>query len=256
MLTIIDYKTIPTWEQTFTGKVKLDYSRINSTWRVFFADIIKNANIIKLEKELTDKLKKNNKIYPYPSLIFNAFMYTRYDILKCVIIGQDPYFNFRNKSPEAMGLSFSVPTGQSIPSSLNNIFKNLVKYNHITTMPNHGNLDFWALQGVLMLNTSLTVTDGEPNSHQEIWASFTNAIITKLSQEKDHLIFVLWGKPALAKEAMIDKTKHKIIVSSHPSGLSCSNNLGSYPAFNNNDHFGQVNKYLIDFKEKPIIWQL
>ena len=257
MFSVTSYKSIPSWDNAFPDKiVKLSFSSINTSWNSFFVDILNNTDINKIDKALSAQLEKSSKIYPYPSLIFNAFVYTNYTDLKCVIIGQDPYFNSKNGVPEAMGLSFSLPYGQPIPSSLNNIYKNMLKYKIITKMPSHGNLQFWAYQGVLLLNTSLTVTDNQQNGHSNIWAEFTNRIIEKISEESTNVIFVLWGSSASKKINIIDTTKHKVIISSHPSGLSCDKPLGVYPSFANNDHFGQINKYLKEVNKKPIVWGL
>jgi uracil-DNA glycosylase len=130
----------------------------------------------------------------------------------------------------------------------------MIKYKHIEKSPKSGNLEFYAYQGCLFLNTSLTVTHKTPDSHTKIWEEFTNSIIGKLSSEKSNLVFVLWGAQALNKEIMIDSKKHKIIVSSHPSGYSSAKNLRKYPAFDDNDHFGQINEYLEKHKKQKIIW--
>ena len=128
-------------------------------------------------------------------------------------------------------------------------------YGHIEEIPKHGNLESWAKQGVLLLNTSLTVQHGYPNSHTMKWEKFTDAVIKYISDNKDKVVFVLWGSPALQKLTLIDKDKkHKIIVSSHPSGLSCHKPLRQYPAFMNYDHFGEINDYLKENKKKTIKW--
>ena len=175
-----------------------------------------------------DKIKNNNNIYP-----------------KVVIIGQDCYHGFlRNMKPQACGLAFSVEgNGKEIPSSLLNIFKNMIKFNHINSIPD-GNLDYLAEQGVLLLNTSLTVQKHKPNSHSNIWKGFTDDIISYISDNSTSTIFVLWGNHSLMKQKLIDNKKHKLIISSHPSGLSCNKRLKDYPSFVENDHFGKINSYL------------
>jgi uracil-DNA glycosylase len=219
-------------------------------------DIIKNCNIKKIEKALSDTLRAEKNIFPYPEMLFSAFWYTPYDQVKVVIMGQDPYFKLEQGIPLAMGLSFSVATGLDIPSSLDNVYRNLLKYNHISKKPNHGNLEFWARQGCLFLNTALTVPENEKNAHEDVWSLFTDSIIAKLSSEKENIAFVLWGGPALKKLNLIDKKKHKVIISSHPSGLSYKTPLKNYPAFADNDHFGQINNFLIEKGKQKIIYGL
>jgi uracil-DNA glycosylase len=179
---------------------------------------------------------------------------------RVVILGQDPYFNYElhdgEKIPQAMGLSFSVPDGFKIPSSLVNIYKNLKKYNHMDIIPTHGNLTNWANQGCLMLNTSLTVKDGEKNCHQHIWNWFTNQIIEYISLNIDHVVFILWGGNAYEKVELIDKTKHMMIISSHPSGLSANKPMKEFPAFFNEDCFGKTNEQLKKWGYEEIDWKL
>ena len=160
------------------------------------------------------------------------------------------------KIPEAMGLSFSVPKKVPIPSSLQNIYKNGVKYNRFYKYPNHGNLEFWAYQGVFMLNTALTVQEGCKLSHAKSWEKFSDLVIKYISEKCQNVVFVLWGSYALSKKELIDNLKHKFVISSHPSGLSCNKKLGQYSEFNNLDQFGSVNKYLKIFGKKEIIWQI
>jgi uracil-DNA glycosylase len=256
MFSIEDYKELDTWNDTYPdNQILLQFSKnINLSWNLFFKDIIMSNNIKKIEDVLSDNLKAGKRIFPYPDLVFSAFNYTKYDDVKVVIVGQDPYFKLEKDVPQAMGLSFSVPLGTEIPSSLQNIYKNMLKFGHITEYPNHGNLQFIAYQGVLFLNTALTVIENEKNSHEDIWTSFTNSIIVKLSSEKENIVFVLWGAPAYKKYNLIDKKKHLVIVSSHPSGLSCHKPMQKYPAFNDNDHFGQINTYLKSYEKDKIIY--
>ena len=155
-----------------------------------------------------------------------------------------------------MGLSFSVPIGIPIPSSLKNIYKNAIEYGHFFRYPDHGNLEFWAFQGVLLLNTALTVQKGHKNSHSSIWSDFTNAIIEKISNKMNGIVFVLWGAPALTKLSLIDTKKHEILISSHPSGLSNNKQLGKYPAFSSIDQFGTINKLLKKCGKEEIVWQI
>lgn len=245
-------------QQTYINKLKLDKS-----WHDFKKNINNRQILLKINKYLTNCLIKSNlniKIFPYPNLLFYALNLTPLNMVRSVILGQDPYFNFEiinNKIiPQAMGLSFSVPVGIKIPSSLNNIFDNLLKYRHIKNKPAHGNLESWANQGVLLLNTALTVQAGHPNSHQNIWAPYTDNLIKYISDNLNNINFVLWGAPALKKAVLINKYKHNIIISSHPSGLSCNKPLRSFPCFRDVDHFGLINKYLATHGKNQIDWNI
>jgi uracil-DNA glycosylase len=245
------------WQEKYLNIQKfklLDISH-DSSWEEFFNKI--DNKKIKYIEEILNCLLEEEIILPYPNLLLAPFLYTKYDEVKVVIIGQDPYFNIQDKIPEAMGLSFSIPVGIPIPSSLKNIFNNLVKNNIYQNIPNHGNLQNWAEQGVLLMNASMTVKHGEKNSHAYIWNDFTDNIIELLAKEKNNIIFVLWGAFALKKKDIIDKYKqnnHKLIITSHPSGLSCNKSLGEYPSFMSYDVFGNINKELKIMKKKIIKW--
>lgn len=263
ILSAKDYK-ITNWVSKFKDyNVSLENLAINNSWYEFFQND-NNKRLIKLVNNyLSDLLKKSNgkiNIYPYPDLIFNALNLTPLYNVKVVIIGQDPYPKNEiidgKAIPQAMGLSFSVPVGLSIPSSLMNIYKNLIKYNHISKIPQHGNLTFWAYQGCLMLNTSLTVEHGCPDSHSKYWTEFTDSLIKYISDKLDKIVFVLWGRPALQKIKLIDLKKHKTVISSHPSGLSCSKPLQNYKPFNDMDHFGEINKYLKENDKSTILFDI
>jgi uracil-DNA glycosylase len=264
------YSKMKTWGEKFSdGNVSLSEQKISQSWKPIFDKLLNDKRFKqRTEKTLSDDLteNKNLMINPLPDLVFNAFVLTSLKKLKVVFIGQDPYFdhevyeNKKNKTninvPQAMGLSFSVPHGIKVPSSLNNIYRNLEKNKHINQIPKHGNLESWAEQGCLMLNSALTVKDGKDNKncHQYAWEWFTNEIISYISENKDHVIFVLWGAYAYKKESIIDQTKHKLIVSSHPSGLSAGKPMGKYPAFNNEDHFGKINEQLKEWNMEEIDW--
>ena len=223
-------------------------------WKKIFNKIENIEKILEEPNEIIKLcIKENVSILPYPNLLFNAFKLCKFNNLKVIIIGQDPYFNIKNNIPEAMGLSFSVPCGVPIPSSLRNIYKNLKKFDHIDKIPEHGNLEKWAKQGVLLLNSALTVQQGVPNSHHEYWEDFTDEIIKNISKHKKNLIFVLWGRFAYNKSKLIDES-HKIIVSSHPSGLSCKKKFKNHPSFEEYDHFGIINEYLENNKKDKIDW--
>src|SRR5262245_18261189 len=160
-----------------------------------------------------------HKVYPPEADVFNAFRYTPVDKVKAVILGQDPYHG----PGQAHGLCFSVPNGVAPPPSLVNMFKELHEDIGFR-IPNHGNLTHWAQQGVFLLNASLTVRAGEPMSHAKIgWASFTDTVIKRISEAKQHLVFLLWGKFAQEKRVLIDENKHLILRAAHPSPLSAHN---------------------------------
>lgn len=255
MLSLENYDII-NWVD-HSNKVDLDKDlRIKKSWSKLIRGEMKKDYFKEINKVLDKRRAKNVKVFPYPSLVFNAFNTTPLYRTKVVILGQDPYFNMREGIPEAMGLSFSVPVGIPVPSSLKNIYKNLKKFNHIEKIPTHGNLTKWAKQGCLMLNTSLTVEHKNKNCHEEYWKPFSDNIIKYLSKNKENLVFVLWGAPALKKYRLIDSTKHEILISSHPSGLSCNKRLRSYSSFNEQDHFGLINKHLKRHKKKQIDWNI
>lgn len=252
---------LKSWTNMFNdNKVKLNKIKYDCSWNVLFKELLSDPKIKMIESELSKCLIEQDIIYPYPELLFNAFYITNYDNLKVVIIGQDPYFDNINDNdiiiPQAMGLAFSVPYNVLIPSSLKNIYKNLEKNNHITKLPLDGNLEYWAAQGCLMLNSALSVKFGNQNKncHKYIWRWFTDKVIKYISKNKDHVIFVLWGADAHSKLNLIDLDKHEVIISSHPSGLSCDKPLKGYPPFNQYDHFGEINKILIKWGINPIVW--
>ena len=183
--------------------------------------------------------------YPPGPLIFNAFNLCPFDQVKVVIIGQDPY----HEPGQAMGLSFSVPDGVPMPPSLINIFREIQSDLGIP-MPLTGNLTRWAQQGVMLLNATLTVRAHQAGSHQRIgWETFTDAAIHALSAGRDHLVFILWGGFARSKAALIDRSRHLILQSVHPSPLSA--NRGGWFG---NRHFSQANAYLAANGITPIQW--
>jgi uracil-DNA glycosylase len=191
--------------------------------------------------------KQNGKIiYPLGSQIFNAFEQTPFDQVKVVILGQDPYHN----PGQAHGLCFSVATGIAAPPSLVNIYKEL-KEDIGMPIPSHGNLEHWAKQGVLLLNASLTVEAHKPMSHSNIgWHHFTDAVIKKISEAKEHVVFILWGKFAQSKETMIDASKHLILKAAHPSPLS------AYNGFFGCKHFSKTNSWLQQYGINTIDWSV
>lgn len=196
--------------------------------------------------ECIDHEYQTKMIYPKHENIFNALKFTPYHKVKVVIVGQDPYHG----ENQAHGLSFSVMEGIKLPPSLKNIFKELE--NDLGIKPSlSGNLTHWCHEGVLLLNTSLTVVGGEPNSHKDIgWQKLTDYIIKVLNLKEDPVVFILWGKYAQTKKDLITNKKHLIIESSHPSPFSAHQGFfGSRP-------FSKTNNFLIKNKKEPINWQL
>jgi uracil-DNA glycosylase len=185
-------------------------------------------------------------IYPLGPFIFNAFNKTPFSKVKVVLLGQDPYHN----KGQAHGLSFSVPDGIPKPPSLINIFKELEKDLGIPS-PKNGNLEKWAMQGVLLLNASLTVRQNEPASHSKIgWLQFTDTVISKISDQKKGIVFLLWGKFAQDKQVLIDETKHYVLKAAHPSPFSAEK------GFFGCKHFSKTNELLALQHKEPVNWKL
>ena len=185
-------------------------------------------------------------IYPDKYDIFNALKFTDYNDVKIVILGQDPYHG----PNQAHGLSFSVKKGVKTPPSLLNIYKEL-ENDLGCYIPNNGYLESWAKQGVLLLNTVLTVRAHEANSHKNIgWEIFTDKIISLLNDRKDHIVFILWGRPSINKTKLITNPQHFIITSPHPSPLS------AYRGFFGSKPFSKANDFLKSINKKPINWQI
>lgn len=202
-------------------------------------------------KKIVDFLKVEKTagkiIYPPGKLIFNAFQHTPFNQVKVVILGQDPYHN----PGQAHGLSFSVPDGIAPPPSLINIFKEIREDLGIEILSKHGNLEQWANQGVLLLNASLTVEANKPMSHSNIgWHIFTDAVISKLSQDREDIVFMLWGKFAQSKQMLINTQKHLVLKAAHPSPLSAHN------GFFGCHHFSKANNWLREHGIQPIDWSL
>jgi len=214
---------------------------LDKSWKDFFLEEFKKSYFIELSS-FVEKEYKENICYPKQENIFAAFNYCAYENVKVVIIGQDPYHG----ENQANGLCFSVQDGVKHPPSLVNIFKEIA--NDIgTPYPVSGNLESWAKQGVLLLNATLTVRAGEAGSHQKKgWETFTDAVIKKIAEEKEGVIFLLWGGYAKKKKKYINTNKHHVLESGHPSPLSA--NRGYWFG---NKHFSKVN-YLL-YKQK-IIW--
>lgn len=217
--------------------------KIEDSWKSVLKDEFEKPYF----KNLTDFVKSeysSHTIFPPGRQIFSAFEHTPFDRVKVVIIGQDPYHG----RGQANGLCFSVSDGIPFPPSLQNIFKELKDDLNIE-IPKSGNLERWADQGVLLLNATLTVRESNAGSHQNKgWEQFTDAVIQKLSSEKQNLVFILWGSYAQKKGAVIDPSKHFIIKSAHPSPLS------SYRGFFGSKPFSKTNQFLKSIGKEEIKW--
>ena len=216
---------------------------IENSWKNELQQEFGKKYFIKLTSFIKQEYKKK-EIFPKPGLIFNAFNYCSFTDLKVVIIGQDPYHGYN----QAHGLSFSVPDGVRIPPSLQNIFKEIYFDLKIKTR-NSGNLLRWAQQGVLLLNSILTVEKNKPASHSGIgWEVFTDSIINIISTKKKNVVFLLWGAYSHKKGLQIERNKHLVIETSHPSPFSADKGFfGSNP-------FSKCNDYLIFHDKAPINW--
>jgi len=224
----MDVKIHPSWKALLNSEFSKPYFQQLTTF-------------LKTEKAL------HKKIYPSGPMIFNAFNATPFDKVSVVIIGQDPYHG----ANQAHGLSFSVQTGIKPPPSLKNIFKEMEKDIGIQMPEQYGNLTKWAEQGVLLLNAALTVRAGEPFSHAKYgWAEFTDTVIKKISDKKQGIIFLLWGKFAQEKQSLIDPNKHHILIAAHPSPFSAEK------GFFGCKHFSKTNELLMKAGKAPIDWKL
>ena len=237
---------------------------INKTWLFIFEEIDKDIWDI-TQEEYNQLLNSNKTIFPIYSNIFNFTNFLIPSDIKICIIGQDPYHGIFKDSnsnvyyPEAMGLSFSVPKKSHIPSSLQNIYKNLLKHGHIIKNPSHGDLSYWAYQGILFLNSALCVEKSKPNSCQSIWSDFTNELVRIISTKYSGIIFLLWGKHAHLKKLdgiIANQSSHKFIISSHPSGFSANSPYREFKSFMDTDHFGLANQYLVEQNKSQIDWQI
>ncbi|MEQ1553972.1 MAG: uracil-DNA glycosylase [Ferruginibacter sp.] len=221
--------------------------QINNTWKIVLQDEFNKPYFQNIVQFLQTEKEAGKKIYPTGSLIFNSFNQTPFDKVRVVILGQDPYHG----AGQAHGLSFSVQAGVKPPPSLSNIFKEIKSDIGLEISTNFGNLTQWAQQGVLLLNTALTVRDGEPFSHAKIgWSQFTDAVIEKISDEKNNIIFILWGKFAQEKKSLINEGKHFILQAPHPSPLS------AHKGFLGCKHFSLTNEILVKLKKQPIDWNI
>ncbi|HIW21522.1 MAG TPA: uracil-DNA glycosylase [Candidatus Dorea intestinavium] len=220
-------------------------SAIGDDWKEALKEEYKKPYYKELYQRVMTEYQ-TRQIFPPKEELFSAFHLTPLKAVKVVILGQDPYHN----EGQAHGLSFSVKKGVKIPPSLVNIYKELAD-DLGCSIPSHGNLEKWAKEGVLLLNTVLTVRAHEANSLQGIgWEQFTDAVIKVLNKEDRPIIFILWGAPAGKKSAMLDNPKHLILKAPHPSPLS------AYRGFFGSKPFSKTNQFLVENKIKPIDWQI
>lgn len=218
--------------------------RIESSWKERLSEEFEKPYFKELAAFVKEEYQQRT-VYPDPKHIFRAFALTPFESVKVVILGQDPYHGAK----QAVGLSFAVEQGIALPPSLRNIYKELESDLGKPVAARHGDLSRWAAQGVLLLNATLTVRASEAGSHQgRGWEAFTDAVIKTLSEEREHLVFILWGNYARTKGAHIDRAKHCVIESAHPSPFSAANGFfGSKP-------FSKTNEYLKSRGETPIDW--
>lgn len=217
--------------------------QIEEGWKKALAPEFEKDYFVRLTDFVRQEYQQTT-VYPPGRLIFNAFNLCPFDKVKVVIIGQDPYHG----PGQAHGLCFSVNDGVALPPSLQNIFKEI--HDDLgMPIPASGNLTRWAEQGVLLLNATLTVRAHQAGSHQRRgWEEFTDTAIRVLAEQKEHLVFILWGSYAQKKGAFIDRNKHLVLTSVHPSPLS------AYNGFFGNKHFSRTNEYLVSHGETPINW--
>ncbi|MFT5648278.1 MAG: uracil-DNA glycosylase [Aureispira sp.] len=225
---------------------KITDVEIEATWKVALAEEFQKEYFAKISTFLKDARAEGKTIYPPENLIFNAFNKVPLSEVKVVILGQDPYHG----PDQAHGLSFSVPMAAKVPPSLRNVYKELIEDMPGFEKPTHGNLEKWANQGVFLLNAFLTVEHKKAGSHQKIgWAHFTDAVIKKISDECEGVVFLLWGNFAKKKAVLVDAEKHLVLESAHPSPLAGT-------AFLGNKHFSQTNAYLEKQGKAIIDWIL
>jgi len=262
----------PMMEKYFPTGFRLRDLSFNPDWESFFDQIEEKPYYQKLQNTLRDLALRSGKIIlPYGELVFNALHLLSPQDIRVVFIGQDPYINIEEiggvSYPQATGLSFSLPMPVPLTGSLRNIFKNLLRFGHISKLPQNGCLAGWILQGCFLYNTSLTTYHRQSNAHLLYWKEFSKDLIKYISGKYQNLIFIAWGKDAHGICLNVDPKKHFIITSSHPSPYSFdktmtgqdyhSGNYGiTYPPFCNYDHFGKINENLLSHGKNPILWDL
>ncbi len=219
--------------------------QIEASWKEALLPEFEKEYFTNIRNFLRGEIHAGKTIYPAGQKIFNAFEKTPFQKVKVVILGQDPYHG----PGQAMGLSFSVPLGIRIPASLKRIYAELQRDIGFTP-PSHGDLTYWAEQGVFLLNAMLTVEASKAGSHKSIgWQKFTNAVIETISEQRENIVFLLWGNFAKNKKALINTSKHLVLEAAHPSPLAGN-------AFNDCKHFSKTNSFLHKIGQKEIDWQL
>lgn len=238
------------------NKNTLDHGLCNllysECWFPYFRKMFDEGSFAQIEMFLSNEIYNNVRITPPPHLLFYSFNMLPPNLIKVVIIGQDPYIQLK----QAMGASFSVGPGRKIPPSLKNIYKNMVKFGHLSSEPSTGFLLSWLVGGCFLLNTSLTTEYGVSNKHARYWNFFADSIINMLNSLNNKIVFLAWGAPAHAICKKINTKRHKVIMSSHPSPLSCAKKCGEHPPFMDVDHFGLANAFLKENDRSPINWNL
>lgn len=220
--------------------------KIEDSWKKILKDEFNKPYFQQIPLHIKTEKEQGKRIFPPGSQIFNAFNTTPIEKVKVVILGQDPYHG----QGQAHGLCFSVSYGIPKPPSLINIFKELHEDVGVP-IPDHGNLTQWAMQGVFLLNASLTVRNGEPMSHAKIgWSIFTDQVIKTISEQREHVVFILWGKFAQEKKYLINDAKHLILKAAHPSPLS------AHTGFFGCKHFSKTNDWLMKNGIDPVDWKL
>lgn len=218
--------------------------KIENSWKSVLRDEFDKDYFVRLTEFVREEYRTAEAVFPPGNKIFAAFDATPFDEVKVVILGQDPYHNYG----QANGLCFSVGDSVQMPPSLVNIFKE-VNSDTGAPIPASGDLTRWARQGVLLLNATLTVRAHQAASHQgRGWEQFTDAAVAALSARRENLVFLLWGNYAKRKGAVIDRSKHLVLESAHPSPLS------AYHGFFGNHHFSRANAYLVEHGKAPVVW--
>ena len=226
--------------------------QLDARWRQHFEHELSQDYMQRLNAFLESETEQGAVVYPPESQRFNAFVYTPFEDIRVVIVGQDPYHG----EGQAHGLSFSVPEGIKIPPSLRNIYKELHRDLGMA-IPTSGDLTAWAKQGVFLLNASLTVRASQANSHSKKgWLKFTNACIKHINDHKKGVVFLAWGRFAHEVCAQVDTAKHCVIKTSHPSPLGASKQGKDFAAFIGSGCFSQANAYLCKHGQQPIDWAL
>ncbi len=234
--------------ETMDNPVSNSEVHIEPSWKEHLSDEFSKEYFTNLQTFVREEYK-NGVVYPAPKNIFRAFDLCPFDEVKVVILGQDPYHGQHSGRPQANGLSFAVHEELALPPSLQNIFKEIESDLGKPLTNKNGDLSRWATQGVLLLNATLTVRASEAGSHQKKgWEEFTDAVIQSLSDNREHLVFILWGNYARQKGTCIDRAKHLVLESPHPSPFSAHN------GFFDSRPFSKTNEYLEEQNKTPIHW--